>query len=66
MIKDGVRNSNSIGRAAEEFAGAQLGDERRTKRLIKIATAVERDPAISFSESNAIGRRAGGVLSIHQ
>jgi hypothetical protein len=51
MIKDGVRNSNSIGRAAEEFVGAQLGDERRTKRLIKIATAVERDPAISFPKA---------------
>jgi len=51
MIKDGVRNSNSIGRAAEEFAGAQLGDERRTKRLFKIAAAVERDPAISFPKA---------------
>src|SRR5664280_3054686 len=51
MIKDGVRSSNSIGRAAEEFAGAQLGDERRTKRLIKIAAAVERDPAISFPKA---------------
>ena len=51
MIKDGVRNSNAIGRAAEEFAGAQLGDERRTKRLIKVATAVERDPGISFPKA---------------
>jgi hypothetical protein len=51
MIKDGVRNSNTIRRAAEEFAGAQLGDERRTKRLIKIAAAVERDPAISFPKA---------------
>jgi len=46
-----VKNSTSVRRAAEEFAGARLGDERRTKRLIKIATSVERDPAISFPKA---------------
>ena len=46
-----VKKSRSVQRAAEEFSGAKLGDERRTKRLIKIATAVERDPGISFPKA---------------
>jgi len=46
-----VKKSKSVRRAAEEFSGAELGDERRTKRLIKIVTAVERDPGISFPKA---------------
>ena len=46
-----VKKSRSVRRAAEEFSGAKLGDERRAKRLIKIATAVERDPGISFPKA---------------
>lgn len=46
-----MKRSKSVRRAAEEFSGAELGDERRTKRLIKIVTAVERDPGISFPKA---------------
>src|SRR5687768_2520065 len=34
-----------------EFAGAQLGDERRGERLVKIAQRLERDPRSSFPQS---------------
>ena len=47
----GVKKSRGVKRAAEEFAKAELGDERRTKRLIKIAAAVECDPGISFPKA---------------
>jgi transposase-like protein/DDE family transposase len=36
------------GDVAEEFAGAQLGDERRSDRLVCVARALDREPAKGF------------------
>jgi hypothetical protein len=37
---------------AEEFEGAELGDKRRGRRLVRLATDLARDPAASFPEAS--------------
>jgi hypothetical protein len=39
-----------LGAVDEEFGGAELGDARRTARLIKLAASIGADPAASFPE----------------
>lgn len=46
-----MKYATSVRRAAEEFSGAELGDGRRTKRLIKIVRSIEQDPGISFPKA---------------
>ena len=35
----------------DEFAGADLGDSRRTSRLLRVAQAIERNPSAGFPQS---------------
>jgi len=45
-------DTSSIGDSvASEFAGAELGDARRTRRLVEVATAVARNPGLSFPKA---------------
>ena len=37
--------------AVETFGSAELGDPRRTDRLVKIATALAENPAVSLPKS---------------
>ena len=36
--------------AAQQFAACELGDKRRTKRLIKMAEQIANNPSGSFSD----------------
>lgn len=40
-----------VGRVAEEFAGLDLGDPRRTRRIVKIAAAIAKHPQASLPSS---------------
>jgi len=39
------------GSVKSEFAGAELGDKRRTQRLLEVATALDRNPSLSFPKA---------------
>lgn len=44
-------NSEDVSWVAEEFGLAELGDERRTDRLVKLASALAKRPTASFPEA---------------
>jgi hypothetical protein len=46
-----MRSDTRLRPIAHEFSQARLGDERRTKRLIRIAEALEKDPVASFPDA---------------
>jgi hypothetical protein len=48
--------------AVENFGTAELGDLRRTDRLVKMATAIAENPSASLEDEHAqLGRYAGGL-----
>ena len=44
-------NTEEVSWAFDEFSSADLGDERRTERLIKLASALAKRPTASFPEA---------------
>lgn len=44
-------NETKTSGIAEEFEGAELGDERRSRRLVRMAQALSEEPAASFPEA---------------
>ena len=43
-----MRGAKKAPSVVEEFAGARLGDSRRSDRLVKIASVLEEDPSVGF------------------
>ncbi len=53
--------------AVKTFGAAELGDPRRTDRLIKVASALAANPSASLPHATSnLGRNAGGVSPSEQ
>ena len=43
--------------AVETFGGAELGDPRRTDRLVKVASALGENPSVSLPSTTVVSRK---------
>ena len=60
MDIEGLEHPNKW--AVETFGTAELGDLRRTDRLVKMATAIAENPSASLEDEYAqLGRYPGGL-----
>ena len=52
--------------AVREFADAELGDLRRTQRVVELATALAQHPTASLPEACGTGAMLKAARSIYQ